>query len=160
MLQLLLGAGLLYLVLGDLAEALILLGLAVLNVILVTVQEGRTEKALAALKDLTSPRALVIRGGGRQRIAARDLVVNDVIVLSEGDRVPADAMLVEATHLEADESLLTGESVPVRKAVRPATRGEEHPGGDETWIGPSSSGQPSRTGNSDMPAIGTWTART
>ncbi len=138
MLQLLLAAGLLYLVLGDLAEALILLAFAVLNIALVAVQEGRTERALAALKDLTSPRALVIRDGERQRIAARDLVVDDVVVLSEGDRVPADAVLLEATSLEADEALLTGESVPVRKALRSTNQETARPGGDDSphvWSG-------------------------
>jgi Ca2+-transporting ATPase len=138
MLQLLLTAGGLYLVLGDLAEALILLAFAVLNVVLVAVQEGRTERALAALKDLTSPRAFVIRDGARQRIAAKELVVDDVVVLSEGDRVPADGVLLEATQLEADESLLTGESVPVRKAVGAACVEAARPGGDgspHVWSG-------------------------
>jgi Ca2+-transporting ATPase len=138
MLQLLLEAGVIYLVLGDLAEALILLAFAVLNVVLVAVQEGRTERALAALKDLTSPRALVIRDGARQRIAAKELVVDDVVLLAEGDRVPADAILHEVAHLEADESLLTGESVPVRKAVGQAAGEAARPGGDgspHVWSG-------------------------
>src|ERR1019366_3974128 len=85
MLQLLLAAGVIYLVLGDLSEALILLAFAVINVGLVAVQDSRTERALAALKDLTSARALVIRDGRRERIAAPDLVADDLIVLSEGD---------------------------------------------------------------------------
>lgn len=138
MLQLLLAAGVVYLFLGDLAEALILLAFAVLNVVLVSVQEGRTERALAALKELTSPRAMVIRDGERRHIAARDLVVGDVVVLSEGDRVPADALLIEATHLEADESLLTGESVPVRKVAEALVVGDPRPGGDgspQVWSG-------------------------
>jgi Ca2+-transporting ATPase len=138
MLQLLLAAGVIYLVLGDLAEALILLAFAVLNVGLVVVQESRTERALAALKDLTSQRALVIRDGHRERIAARDLVVGDIIVLSEGDRVPADAGLINALHLEADESLLTGESVPVRKGGGQIGAEEARPGGDGSpflWSG-------------------------
>lgn len=138
MLQLLLVAGIVYLVLGDVAEALILLAFAVLNVALVVVQEGRTERALAALKDLTSPRALVIRDGIRQRIAAKDLVADDVILLAEGDRVPADAVLLEEAHLEADEALLTGESMPVRKAIGPLDGKDVRPGGDGTphvWSG-------------------------
>ena len=141
MLQLLLAAGLLYLLLGDLAEALILIAFAVLNVVLVVVQESRTETALAALRDLSSPRALVVRDGGRRRIAARDLVAGDVIVAQEGDRVPADAVLIEAGHLEVDESLLTGESVPVAKVVRRAAAAhaaDARPGGSDTpllWSG-------------------------
>ena len=118
MLQLLLGAGVIYLVVGDLAEALILLAFAVLNVVLVVVQESRTERALAALKDLTSPSAFVIRDGTRQRISGADIVTGDIVVLVEGDRVPADARLLDVTDLEADESLLTGESVPGTKDDR------------------------------------------
>jgi Ca2+-transporting ATPase len=142
MLQLLLAAGVIYLVVGDLAGALILLAFAVLNILLVVVQESRTERALAALKDLTSPSAFVIRDGTRKRIPGGDVVVGDIVVLVEGDRVPADARLLDVSDLEADESLLTGESVPVRKALgssdtvdaRPDTR----PGGDgsaNVWSG-------------------------
>lgn len=139
MLQLLLGAGVIYLVIGDLAEALILLGFAVLNVALVAYQESRTERALAALKDLTSPHALVVRDGKRQRIPARNLVAGDVAVVSEGDRVPADCLLIEAADLLADESLLTGESVPVRKSAGTAgSPADTRPGGEDSphiWSG-------------------------
>ncbi len=138
MLQLLLGAGVIYLFVGDPAEALILLGFAVLNVVLVVVQESRTERALAALKDLTSPRAFVIRDGARQRVPGSDVVEGDIVVLVEGDRVPADARLLEATDLQADESLLTGESVPVSKTVCAAGTADGRPGGDgspDMWSG-------------------------
>ncbi len=134
MLLLLLAGGLVYLALGDRAEALILLVFACLSVAITVVQEARTEGVLEALRDLTSPRALVIRGGQRLRIAGRDLVRGDLIVLAEGDRVPADARLVEAGHLLADESLLTGEAVPVRKKLRDAgaAQPESHrPGGED-----------------------------
>ncbi len=135
MLQLLLAAGGVYLILGDRAEALILLGFAALNVALVAVQDGRTERALTALRDLTMPVATVIRDGRRSRIASRDLVVGDLIVLAEGDRVPADARLCEGDGLMADEALLTGESVPVRKTSgrtrdpRPDGEPDGEPGG-------------------------------
>ncbi len=138
MLQLLLGAGVIYLVVGDLAEALILLAFAVLNVVLVVVQESRTERALAALKDLTSPSAFVIRDGTRQRIPGADIVAGDVVVLVEGDRVPADARLLDVNDLEADESLLTGESVPVRKTAVGSDTPDARPGGDDSpnvWSG-------------------------
>ncbi len=138
MLQLLLGAGVIYLFIGDLAEALILLAFAVLNVVLVVVQENRTERALAALKDLTSPGAIVIRDGARQRVPGADIVVGDIVVLVEGDRVPADATLREVIDLQADESLLTGESVPVGKTVGGADWAEARPGGDggaNVWSG-------------------------
>lgn len=121
MLSLLLLGGAVYLVLGSLEEALILLVFACLSIGITVVQEARTERVLDALRDLTSPRALVIRDGQRQRIAGREVVVGDLIVLAEGDRVPADASLIAAQGLAADESLLTGESVPVRKQTSDAS---------------------------------------
>lgn len=132
MLALLLGAGFVYLLLGDLKEALILLAFGAMSVVITVIQETRTERVLEALRDLTSPRALVIRGSERRRIAGRDVVRGDLVVLGEGDRVPADASLIEAQDLQTDESLLTGESVPVRK--RPADHvaaDATHPGGDD-----------------------------
>ncbi|MEO8499987.1 MAG: cation-translocating P-type ATPase [Vicinamibacteria bacterium] len=133
MLALLLGAGAVYLVLGDLREALILIAFATLSVVITVVQESRTEKVLEALRDLTSPRALVIREGERRRIPGREVVRGDVMVLAEGDRVPADARLVQGHDLQTDESLLTGESVPVRKiaAVAGAAEAAPRPGGDD-----------------------------
>ena len=117
MFLLLIVSGAVYLLLGDLAEALALL-IAVFAVIGITLfQEQRTERALQSLKDLSSPRALVIRDGVARRIAGRDVVRDDVIVLREGDRVAADAVVLSCRNLSADESLLTGESVPVRKAA-------------------------------------------
>jgi len=115
MLALLLGGGVIYLLLGDLKEALILLAFAMMSVSITVVQETRTERVLEALRDLSSPRALVIRDGARKRIAGREVVRGDFVVLAEGDRVPADAVLVQSDDLQTDESLLTGESVPVRK---------------------------------------------
>ena len=138
MLQLLLAAGLIYLLLGSLAEALILLGFAVLNVVMVVVQEARTESALAALRELASPHAQVWRDGEKIRIPARQLVVDDLIGLAEGERVPADAVLLDAAALQADEALLTGESVPVRKLVRTPPLADAMPGGEDApfvWAG-------------------------
>jgi Ca2+-transporting ATPase len=159
MLQLLLAAGTIYLIIGDPAEALILLGFAVLNVALVTVQESRTERALAALTDLTSPHALVIRDGARQRVSARELVAGDLVLVAEGDRVPADACLLEASNLEADESLLTGESVPVRKLARAVDdQNPAQPGGeDSAWIW-SGSLIVAGTGLAEVTATGARTA--
>jgi P-type Ca2+ transporter type 2C len=117
MLALLVGAGFIYLLLGDLKEALILLAFAVMSVVITIVQEARTERVLEALRDLTSPRALVIRDGERKRIAGREVTRGDLVVLAEGDRVPADALLIDGYDLQTDESLLTGESVPVHKRV-------------------------------------------
>jgi P-type Ca2+ transporter type 2C len=133
MLTLLLGGGLIYLLLGDLKEAVILLVFATMSVGITVVQESRTERVLEALRDLTSPRALVIRDGERKRIAGREVVRGDFIVLGEGDRVPADAVLVQSRDLQTDESLLTGESVPVRKvAAEPGAPSKDYrPGGDD-----------------------------
>ncbi|MBL8700233.1 MAG: cation-translocating P-type ATPase [Alphaproteobacteria bacterium] len=132
MLALLLGGGVLYLALGELTDAVVLLAFAMMSIVLTTVQESRTERVLEALRDLTSPRALVIRDGMRRRIAGREVVRGDIVVLSEGDRVAADGLLMQATDLQVDESLLTGESVPVRKrAATPEDRpGSARPGGD------------------------------
>ena len=117
MFLLLLAAGTLYLVFGDLQEGLTLFGFVVVTVALTLYQEGKTERAIEALRDLTSPRALVIRDGQPQRVAGREVVRGDVLKLSEGDRVAADALLLSADGVRADESLLTGESVPVGKRV-------------------------------------------
>jgi Ca2+-transporting ATPase len=132
MLVLLVCGGAIYLVLGDLQEALLLLVFGLMSIVITVVQETRTERVLEALRELSSPRALVVRDGERRRIVGRDVVRGDVIAVAEGDRVPADAMLVEARDVRADESLLTGESVPVRKVVgdRLAVGGHQ-PGGDD-----------------------------
>ncbi|MCA1547042.1 cation-translocating P-type ATPase [Bradyrhizobium sp. BRP19] len=132
MLLLLLCGGLIYLVLGDLKEALILLAFGAMSIVITVVQETRTERVLEALRDLTSPRALVVRDGARRRIAGREVVQGDLLVLGEGDRVPADAALVEARDLQIDESLLTGESVPVRKKTADKIKVAAHrPGGED-----------------------------
>jgi Ca2+-transporting ATPase len=132
MFGLLIGAGLIYLLLGDHVEALLLLVFASLSVAIAVIQEARSERVLDALRDLTSPRALVIRDGERRRIAGREVVYGDLVLLSEGDRVPADAVLLEARELLTDESLLTGESVPVRKqAAGTGDAQTVHPGGDD-----------------------------
>ncbi len=133
MLLLLLVGGGIYMALGEMQDAIILVAFAMMSVIITVIQESRTERVLDALRDLTSPRALVIRDGERKRIPGRDVVQGDVMVLAEGDRVPADAVLLEANDLQTDESLLTGESVPVRKlpgdGTVPATA--QRPGGDD-----------------------------
>jgi P-type Ca2+ transporter type 2C len=137
MLALLLGAGAVYLALGDLHEALILIAFATASIAITVVQEARTERVLQALRDLTSPRALVIREGRKVRIAGREVVRGDLVIVSEGDRVPADAVLRDGHDVQADESLLTGESVPVRKVPRPVTETAgssspaSHLGGDD-----------------------------
>lgn len=117
MFLLLLGASGIYLLLGDRAEALLLGGAVVLIIAIELVQQHKTERALEALRDLASPRAQVVRDGQVQRIAGSEVVRGDILVVTEGDRVAADARLLSVTDLAADESLLTGESVPVLKSL-------------------------------------------
>ncbi|TAM34171.1 MAG: HAD family hydrolase, partial [Burkholderiaceae bacterium] len=114
MFLMLLAAGGIYLVLGDRAEALFLLGFVFVVIGITLVQERKTQRALESLRDLSAPRALVIRDGQELRIPGRDVVRGDLLVLHEGDRIAADAQLLEG-QLEVDESLLTGEAVPVSK---------------------------------------------
>lgn len=124
MFALLIGGGLVYLLLGDRLEALFLLLFACLSVLITIVQESRSEKVLEALRNLASPRAQVIRDGKKVTIAGRDVVLNDLLVISEGDRIAADATLLSAHDLLLDESLLTGESVAVGKLSKQTTAGE------------------------------------
>ena len=115
MILLLLASGGVYLLLGDTHEAFGLMAAIFLVIGITLFQERRSERALEALRDLSSPRALVVRDGQRIRIAGRDVVPGDIAVLNEGDRVPADGVLLSALNLTADESLLTGESLPTEK---------------------------------------------
>ena len=114
MFLMLLAAGSIYLALGDRGEALFLLGFVFVVIGITLAQERKTQRALESLRDLSAPRALVIRDGQEQRIAGREVVRGDLLVLHEGDRIAADALLIEG-QLEVDESLLTGEAVPVAK---------------------------------------------
>jgi len=116
MFLLLLAAGALYLLLGDRAEALFLLAFVFVVIGITIAQEHRTQRALDALRDLSAPRASVVRDGVQRRIAGRDVIRGDRIVVRAGDRVPADADLLEG-RVAVDESLLTGESLPVDKAA-------------------------------------------
>lgn len=129
MFLMLLVAGGIYLALGDRTEAMFLLGFVFLIIGITLVQESKTQRALESLRDLSAPRALVIRGGTEIRVAGRDVVRGDLLVLREGDRIPADAVLCSG-QLTVDESLLTGEAVPVSKlpaiggVASHSTRGE------------------------------------
>ncbi|GFO56959.1 ATPase [Geomonas sp. Red276] len=131
MFLLLAACGAVYLLVGDMQEALMLLAFIFFVMGITLYQESKTERALEALRDLSSPRALVIRDGVQKRIAGRDVVRGDIIVLAEGDRVPADALVLDCTNLASDESLLTGESAPVRKRPGDASSPLLQPGGDD-----------------------------
>ena len=132
MFAMLLAAGGIYFILGDVIEASLLFVFASVSVLITIIQESRSERVLEALRELTSPRALVVRDGERRRIPGREVVRGDLLVLAEGDRVAADASLVSCDDLLVDESLLTGESVPVRKRASewPGERAIS-PGGDD-----------------------------
>ena len=132
MLAILVLAGIVYFFLGAPQDALLLSVFIVFTVGITFYQQRKTERALEALRNLSSPRALVIRDGRRRRIAGREVVVGDVIILNEGDRVPADGLVLAATNLMADESFLTGEAAPVSKSVwnGKAKMGDDRPGGD------------------------------
>ena len=132
MLLLLIASGIIYMVLGDIQEALMLLGFVFVIISITLYQERKTERALEALRDLSSPRAMVIRDGISKRIAGREVVRDDIIVLSEGDRVPADGIILDCNNLMVEESLLTGESVPVHKTEADDSTEMGRPGGDNT----------------------------
>ena len=131
MFLLLVACGSLYLLMGEPREALMLLGFVFVVMGITVVQARRTERALEALRDLSSPRALVIREGHQRRVAGREVVRGDMIVIAEGDRVPSDGVLRFALNISADESLLTGESVAVRKVESADTNSMDRAGGDD-----------------------------
>lgn len=132
MILLLLSSGVIYLILGNRDEALLLLGSIGLVIAIELFQERKTERALEALRDLSSPRARVLRDGQARRIPGREVVRDDVVLVAEGDRVPADALVLASTNLVVDESLLTGESSPVRKTLWSSGGESGPPGGDDT----------------------------
>ncbi|MBU6153151.1 MAG: cation-translocating P-type ATPase [Bdellovibrionales bacterium] len=107
--------GILYSLIGEPGEALMLLVSLVLMVLITLVQSFRSESALGKLRELAAPRALVVRDGETKRIPGSQVVRGDLILLNEGDRIPADGMLTEGDALLVDESLLTGESAAVAK---------------------------------------------
>ncbi len=131
MIALLVAVGVVYVLLGEPREAAVLLVSIGIVIGIELVQEGRTERTLQALRDLSSPRALVIREGVHRRIAGRDVVRGDLAVVAEGDRVPADGVLLWTQSLDIDESLLTGESVSVRKDAASPDAALGTPGGDD-----------------------------
>ncbi len=113
MFALLIVASFIYLLIGSLDDALLLLCFILLSIGITIYQSRKSERAIEALKDLSSPRALVMRDGTSKRISGREVVVGDLLILEEGDRIAADAKILESHDLLLDESLLTGESEPI-----------------------------------------------
>ena len=168
MFMLLAACGAIYLLLGDKQDALMLLGFVFVVMGITFFQERKTERALDALRNLSSPRACVIRDGKQQRIPGREVVRGDIVMLVEGDRVPADAILLQCSSMTVDEALLTGESVAVRKQpsemtgeIAPQTAVEQTmgaPGGDDLPYVFSGTLVVQGKGTAQVLAIGTNTA--
>ena len=131
MFLLLLASGAIYAIFGNFGDASMLLVFVFIVMGITIFQERKTERALEALRDLSSPRALVLRDSEPKRIACREVVRGDILVLVEGDRVPADGVLLTCNDLSVDESLLTGEAVPVRKSAWDGKKKMQRPGGDD-----------------------------
>lgn len=129
MVLILIGAALISGLLGEYADGITILAIVSLNAVLGFIQEHRAEKSMEALKKLAAPEATVVRDGMEIRIPAKEVVVGDILLLNPGDKVAADIRLLEAYNLEVEESLLTGESFPIRKKIDPLT-GKELPLGD------------------------------
>jgi P-type Ca2+ transporter type 2C len=133
MLVLLLLCAAVYFPLGDIGDAIILLCAALLVIVITVYQEYKTENTLKALRAIADPKAMVIRDGIKKMIPRRELVVDDIVEITEGGRIPADGIVIETQHLTVDESLLTGESVPVNKRpAREEINPAQAPGGDST----------------------------
>ncbi|MDN5345103.1 MAG: P-type Ca2+ transporter type, partial [Clostridia bacterium] len=105
--------------LGEIADAVTIVAIVVINAVLGFIQEYRAERSLEALKEMAAPEARVRRDGEVRRVPAREIVPGDILLLESGDRVAADALLIKASNLQADEAALTGESVPVTKRPGP-----------------------------------------
>ncbi|MFB0845812.1 calcium-translocating P-type ATPase, SERCA-type [Paenibacillus oleatilyticus] len=128
------GATLVSGLLGEYLDAVAIIAIIIMNGILGFVQEFRAERSLRALKELSAPNAKVLREGQVELIPARWLVPGDIVVLESGDRVPADVRFIETNGLYAEESALTGESVPVAKHTEPL-EGDDIPLGDQRNVG-------------------------
>lgn len=128
MFLLLISCGTLYMILGNYKEGIILLSSIFIIIFITFYQYQKTEKALDALKQLAAPKALVMRDGKEVRIAGRDVVPDDIIILHEGDRIVADAQVVNAINLKVDEAMLTGESIAVNKHTHEEKSGENKEG--------------------------------
>jgi P-type Ca2+ transporter type 2C len=117
-------------IIREITDAIVILIILIINSVLGFIQEFRAEKALQALKELASPEALVIRGGNEKSIYSKNLVPGDVVKLAAGDLVPADCRIIEQTNLQVNESILTGESLPVNKITAELDK-EKLPAGDK-----------------------------
>lgn len=132
MFLLLVGTAILYLILKDVRDAAIMLVFVGFVASITFIQEWKTEKTLSALKELTSPQVMVLREGQRKKIKSAELVPGDIVFLSEGERMPADCLVLEASNFSVDESVLTGESEHVFKVPSDLVK-EDINKGDDYW---------------------------
>ena len=114
----LIGASLVSAAVGETIDAFVIIAIVIINAVLGVVQEGKAEKALEALKKMSSPHARVIRNGHISIIEAKELVPGDIISIEAGDIIPADIRLTESVNLKIEEASLTGESVPAEKDAK------------------------------------------
>ncbi|APF26275.1 calcium-translocating P-type ATPase, PMCA-type [Clostridium sporogenes] len=131
LIYILLAAAIISGVLGEISDALIIGIVVIINTVIGVVQESKAEKALEALKQLSTPKALVKRNGENIEIPSEDVVPGDVIVLDAGRYVPCDLRLIETVNLKIEESALTGESVPVEKHAEEKLEDPKTPLGDQ-----------------------------
>jgi Ca2+-transporting ATPase len=124
----LLAATVLSILVGEIFDAVLIAAIVLFSAVLGFVQESKAERALEALKKMLSPTITVLRDGKEEEILSRNLVPGDILLLEAGDKIPADARIVEIRSLECDEAALTGESIPVRKEINPLS--EDLPVGD------------------------------
>lgn len=134
LIYILLGAAVVSILLGEVSDAIIILAVVIINALVGVVQESKAEKAIAALKKLSAPKALVVRGGEHREVRAEELVVGDLVLVDAGRVVPCDLRWLEAVNLKIEEASLTGESVPVEKEVAAVVE-EGAPLGDRRNMG-------------------------
>src|SRR5688572_12834559 len=132
MVLILIAAAVISLFLGDTKDVIVIMAIVILNAILGTYQEYQAERALAALSAMQVPLVRVRRNGKIQQISAEDLVPGDIVVLAEGDRIPADGRVIQSVNLQIEEAALTGESVPVEKTTAPIKSDQSVTIGDRT----------------------------
>ena len=125
LIMVLIGAAVITGLLQHWVDTAVILAVVVINAVIGFVQEGKAEAALESLRDMLAPRAVALRDGLRTTLGADELVPGDIVLLEAGDKVPADLRLIETAGLAAEEAILTGESVPVRKSTGPVAAGAD-----------------------------------
>jgi Ca2+-transporting ATPase len=135
LIYILLGAGIISILLGEVSDAIIIAAVVVINAVVGVIQESKAEKAIDALKKMSSPTAIVRRGGETVEILAGDVVPGDVVLIDAGRIIPCDLRWIESVNLKVEEAALTGESVPSEKDARAVIDSESAPLGDRTNLG-------------------------